>query len=69
MTIAELVKEKRKENRMSQLELAIQMGVFQKDISRIENGAEICASRLIELAKLLDIDLNKLKQTKSMGIY
>lgn len=63
MIISDLVKQGRKDMRMTQRELALLSGVSIQRIRQIEQqfNENASLSTLIPIAKLLDIDLNLLK--------
>lgn len=60
MTIAELVKTKRKEAGMTQFQLAVKVGISPQSINKIENGVSIPKHETIKkLAAVLNCDIRE----------
>lgn len=58
-TIGEIIKQKRKEQKYSQSELAVRVGCERANICNIENGKSYPSLRLaVDIAKVLDLDLD-----------
>lgn len=66
MDICKNIRKKREEKNYSQEYVAVQLGISQNAYSRLEQGlAKINVDRLIQIAEILEVDINDLLSASS----